>query len=63
MVAMRFALMFTSAALLYAASPLTEGNLQSPVRVIIYEDLQCSDCAVFAVMMEKQILPKNRFIF
>lgn len=45
-------------AISYAANPLTEGNPQSPVRVIIYEDLQCSDCATFAVMMEKQILPK-----
>jgi protein-disulfide isomerase len=53
-------LMLTTVAtsLAFAASPLTEGNLQSPVRVIIYEDLQCSDCAAFALMMEKHILPK-----
>lgn len=38
--------------------PLTEGNPDSPVRVIVYEDLQCSDCAVFREMMDKQILPK-----
>ena len=50
--------MSTAASLLFAATPLTEGNLQSPVRVIIYEDLQCSDCATFAVMLDKQILPK-----
>ena len=42
----------------FGASPLTEGNAQSQVRVIIYEDLQCPDCAAFAVMLEKQILPK-----
>jgi len=50
--------MLTASSLAFSATPLTEGNLQSPVRVIIYEDLQCSDCAAFAVMMEKQILPK-----
>lgn len=54
----RVVLMFTIGSQMFAASPLTEGNLASPVRVIIYEDLQCSDCAVFAVMMEKHILPK-----
>ena len=50
--------MLTTASSLFAASPLTEGNPKSPVRVLIYEDLQCSDCAAFAVMLEKQILPK-----
>ena len=50
--------MLTSTSLLFAAPPLTEGNPQSAVRVIIYEDLQCPDCAVFAVMLEKRILPK-----
>ena len=42
----------------FSASPLTEGNPRSPVRVLIYEDLQCPDCAVFEVMLQKQILPK-----
>ena len=41
-----------------AVKPLIEGNPTSPVRVIIYEDLQCPDCAVFREMMDKQILPK-----
>ena len=50
--------MLTAASSLFAASPLTEGNPRSPVRVIIYEDLQCPDCAAFALMLEKQILPK-----
>lgn len=55
----RFLIMSTVVvSLMLAASPLTEGNTQSAVRVIIYEDLQCSDCAVFSVMLEKQILPK-----
>jgi protein-disulfide isomerase len=28
------------------------------VRVLIYEDLQCPDCADFRVMMDQKILPK-----
>ncbi len=35
-----------------------EGNPASTVRVIVYEDLQCSDCAAFRVMLDKQLLPK-----
>jgi protein-disulfide isomerase len=38
--------------------PLTEGNPDSLVRVIVYEDLQCPDCAVFREMLDKQVLPK-----
>lgn len=41
-----------------ASKPLVEGNPQSTVRVIIYEDLQCPDCATFRVMLDQQILPK-----
>lgn len=37
---------------------LMEGNASSPVKVVIFEDLQCSDCADFRVMLDKQILPK-----
>jgi protein-disulfide isomerase len=37
---------------------LAEGNPRSPVRVVIYEDLQCSDCAAFRKMMDEQLLPK-----
>jgi protein-disulfide isomerase len=40
------------------AQGLTEGQPGSKVRAIIYEDLQCPDCANFRVMMDKQILPK-----
>jgi len=47
-----------SMTLAFSATPLTEGNSQSPVRVLIYEDLQCPDCADFEVMLTKQILPK-----
>ena len=35
-----------------------EGNTQSPVRVVIFEDLQCSDCAKLRVMLDTQLLPK-----
>jgi protein-disulfide isomerase len=41
-----------------AAQGLVEGRAGSPVRVIIYEDLQCPDCANFRVMMDQRILPK-----
>ena len=34
-----------------AAQPLIEGNRNSAVRVTIYEDLQCPDCAAFGRMM------------
>ena len=54
----RFVLLASTSGLLLSAAPLIEGNAQSTVRVVIYEDLQCSDCAAFAVMLEKQILPK-----
>jgi protein-disulfide isomerase len=35
-----------------------EGNGGSAVRVVIYEDLQCPDCAVFREMMDKTLLPQ-----
>ena len=35
-----------------------EGRPDSPVRVLIYEDLRCSDCADFRVMMDTKILPR-----
>jgi protein-disulfide isomerase len=37
---------------------LVEGNPESSVRVIIYEDLQCSDCAAFRRMLDEKLLPK-----
>jgi protein-disulfide isomerase len=40
------------------AQGVVEGRAGSPVRVIIYEDLQCPDCANFRVMLDQQILPK-----
>jgi protein-disulfide isomerase len=35
-----------------------EGLAASPVRVVIYEDLQCPDCAVFRKMMDEKLLPR-----
>jgi len=39
-------------------SDVTEGNPQSPVRVIIYGDLQCSDCAKLRTLLDEKILPR-----
>ena len=39
---------------------LIEGNPASAVRVVIYEDLQCPDCAVFREMLDKELLPKYK---
>jgi protein-disulfide isomerase len=35
-----------------------EGNPASHVQVVIYEDLQCPDCANFQRMMDEKILPR-----
>jgi protein-disulfide isomerase len=35
-----------------------EGNPGGPVRVLIYEDLQCGDCARFEVQLEEKLLPR-----
>ena len=35
-----------------------EGNRASKVRVVIFEDLACSDCAEFRLMMDRHLLPK-----
>jgi protein-disulfide isomerase len=43
---------------MFTRTPLTEGNPDSEVRVLIYEDLQCPDCAHFREMMDQQILPR-----
>jgi protein-disulfide isomerase len=52
------AVLAATAASYAAVTPLVEGNPEGTVRVVIYEDLQCSDCAVFREMMDQQILPK-----
>jgi len=52
-----------AAALLAAMSALAdqhlvEGAAQSPVRVIIYEDLECPDCADFRAVLDQKLLPR-----
>ena len=42
----------------FAQGSLVEGKKDSPVRVVIYEDLQCPDCADFRVMLDQKLLPK-----
>ena len=37
---------------------LVEGNAASPIRVLVYEDLQCSDCAAFRKMLDDKLLPR-----
>jgi protein-disulfide isomerase len=44
---------------IYAShTDVVEGNPASPVKVLIYDDLQCSDCARFRTMLDEKILPK-----
>jgi protein-disulfide isomerase len=44
---------------LWGARPeIVEGNSLSPVRVVIYEDLQCSDCQNLRTLMDQKILPR-----
>jgi protein-disulfide isomerase len=42
---------------LTAQNELVEGRADSPVRVVVYEDLQCSDCASFRRMLDQKLLP------
>ncbi len=47
------------AALALAGQPVpVQGNPDSPVRVLIYEDLQCPDCAAFDRMLHEHLLPR-----
>jgi len=43
---------------LFAQKPIEEGRAESPVRAVIYEDLQCSDCAAFRRMLDEKLLPE-----
>lgn len=43
---------------LTAQQSLIEGRAGSPVRVLIYEDLQCPDCASFRRMLDEKLLPQ-----
>ncbi|MBI4905199.1 MAG: thioredoxin domain-containing protein [Acidobacteria bacterium] len=38
-------------------SALVEGAAESPVRAIIYEDLQCGDCAYLRRKLDERLLP------
>ena len=40
------------------AQHLVEGNPAATVRVLIFEDLQCSDCANFRRMLDEKLLPR-----
>lgn len=37
---------------------MIEGNPRAKLRVVIYEDLQCSDCAAFRQMLDEYLLPR-----
>lgn len=41
-----------------AGQPLIEGQARSAVHVLIFEDLQCPDCAEFRLMMDEKLLPR-----
>jgi protein-disulfide isomerase len=41
-----------------ARNDVVEGNPDSSVKVLIYEDLQCGDCARFRVLLDEKILPR-----
>src|SRR5579872_3797430 len=42
-----------------AAPPgIVEGNPDSPVKVLIYEDLQCGDCANFGALLDEKLLSR-----
>jgi len=51
------ALLTASAGVLAQQAPV-EGLAASPVRVLIYEDLQCPDCAAFGKMLDEKLLPR-----
>ena len=52
-------LLLASAVGLAAQQPVVEGLAESKVRVLIYEDLQCPDCAEFRRMMDDKLLPRS----
>jgi protein-disulfide isomerase len=54
----QIALLLGFASTLSAQKPLVEGNASSSVRVVIWEDLQCPDCAAFRQMMDRELIPR-----
>ena len=58
-VAAGLALMLAAGHCAFASrNDVIEGNPASPVKVLIYEDLQCGDCARFRVLLDQKILPR-----
>lgn len=52
-------LLFVAAhGLLANRNDLVEGNPASPVKVLIYEDLQCGDCDTLRHLLDDRLLPK-----
>jgi len=37
---------------------LVEGDPESPVRILVYEDLQCGDCQTLRVILDQVVLPR-----
>jgi protein-disulfide isomerase len=58
-------LLTASTAVALGRSDVVEGNAGSPVKVVIYGDLQCSDCARLRTLLDEKILPRygNRVAF
>jgi|SRR5579864_3660498 len=50
--------MLTAMTITAAEQHSIDGAAQSPVHVLIYEDLACPDCAHFRVMLDQQLLPR-----
>ena len=47
-----------TATAILSAGRLVEGDAKAAVRVVIYEDLECSDCAAFREMMDQKLLAR-----
>jgi protein-disulfide isomerase len=52
------ALIACCATLFAMRSEIVEGNPSSPVRVVIYEDLQCGDCENLRTLLDTKLLPR-----
>ena len=46
------------ATLMASRTEIVEGNPSSPVRVVIYEDLQCPDCQKLRALLDEKVLAK-----
>jgi protein-disulfide isomerase len=55
---MKSAAILLAAASLFGQDYVVEGDPKSAVRVIAYENLQCSDCAAYRKMLDEHLLPK-----